>query len=390
MVPVRCDAAIARRGGASGHRLVAAKKRGSLEDTGDRSGKDGLAPSRPARLRPDPPAGRRLLWLVVAVAVGGLTLTLVGVLSTVFALFLLIEARVDDRRTEADLANRASRSPRRSRAVCAVVARAGDRHRARARLADPGRPRPAVRPPDRAHPAHGPQRDRRRALPRWRPSILPWGVALRQRRRGVPADVDADHRLRAVPALPVEREHAADGHDPGAAARHRDVARPRRRRSTRRTSAIGSRGTSRSSRTRTTASSAPGTVEGDRVVTFGGYPDERGVDLEPAYDLDAASRRRATSSRPTSRTSSTSTTRDADPAEVAYLGEHRPSDAGDAPARRARRVDRHRRAELDARSDAFTDRDVELAQLLVREAVGRRSTTRGCTTSCASSPTATR
>ena len=198
------------------------------------------------------------------------------------------------------------------------------------------------------------------------PSIIPWGSHFESARRVVPADVDADRRVRPVPVLPVEREHAAHRHDPGAAARHRDVARPRRdagpegrgspprpahrpRRPRGRLRPLAP-GTSRatgSSRSASTPRTAPWTWS--RRTT------------------SAGSQRRATSSAPTSRSSSTS--------PIPRRTPRRPRTCRASAARawscsRSSSAASPSASSSSARSgiDAFTDRDVELAQLLVREA----------------------
>ena len=203
----------------------------------------------------------------------------------------------------------------------------------------------------------------------------------------VPADVDAGHRLRPVPALPLEREHAPHRHDPGAAARHRDVARPRRdaRPEGRRPPP---RAPHRARRPRRRLRPVHVGREGDRVVTFGCYPDERCVDLEPSYDLGGfpATRDVLASHEPFIVDIDDP---DADPAEVDVPAEHRPPEPGDAPARRPRRVDRHRGAQREAGAGVHasaTSSSPSCSSARRRS----RSTTRGCTTSCASSPTATR
>ena len=62
-----------------------------------------------------------IFWVLFAASIGGLTLALVGVIATVFALFLILEARAGDLRSEADLANRVALATQVT-ATCAVVA----------------------------------------------------------------------------------------------------------------------------------------------------------------------------------------------------------------------------------------------------------------------------
>jgi diguanylate cyclase (GGDEF)-like protein len=106
--------------------------------------------------------------------------------------------------------------------------------------------------------------------------------------------------------------------------------------------------------------------EGDRVVTFGCYPPERAADLEPAYDLAGfpATREVLATHEPLSIDADDP---DADPHEVAYM-----RSIGDRSLVMLPLVVRGESigiVELSAaRAQAFTDRDVELAQLLVREA----------------------
>ncbi len=105
---------------------------------------------------------------------------------------------------------------------------------------------------------------------------------------------------------------------------------------------------------------------GDLVVTFGSYPMDRGGSLEPAYEL---------SGYPATRTVlATHETcvidaddPDADPAEVAYLRSLGHRTLVMLPL--VVRGDAIGIVELSSeRAQAFTERDIELAQLLVREA----------------------
>jgi len=106
--------------------------------------------------------------------------------------------------------------------------------------------------------------------------------------------------------------------------------------------------------------------EGDRVVTFGGHPIERGGSLQPAYDLAAfpATRRVLADHEPyVVRANDPG----ADAAEVEYL-----RSIGHRTLVMLPLVVRGQSigiVELSStRPDAFSERDVELAQLLVREA----------------------
>jgi diguanylate cyclase (GGDEF)-like protein len=106
--------------------------------------------------------------------------------------------------------------------------------------------------------------------------------------------------------------------------------------------------------------------DGDRVVTFGSHPIERGGALQPAYELDAfpATRRVLTTHEPYQvHTADPS----ADPAEVEYL-----KSIGHRTLVMLPLVVRGESIGIvelsSARDRAFTERDVELAQLLVREA----------------------
>ena len=105
---------------------------------------------------------------------------------------------------------------------------------------------------------------------------------------------------------------------------------------------------------------------GDRVVTFGSHPVERGRALEPAYDLTAfpATRSVLASHRPCVINIDDP---EADPAEVDYLRSIGHRSLVMLPL--VVRGDSIGIVELSsARSKAFTERDVELAQILVREA----------------------
>jgi diguanylate cyclase (GGDEF)-like protein len=105
---------------------------------------------------------------------------------------------------------------------------------------------------------------------------------------------------------------------------------------------------------------------GDLVVTFGSYPVERGRLLEPAYELDAfpATRAVLTSHEPCLVDVADDT---ADPAEVEYLRSIGHRSLVMLPL--VVRGDSIGIVELtSARSRAFSERDVELAKMLVREA----------------------
>jgi diguanylate cyclase (GGDEF)-like protein len=105
---------------------------------------------------------------------------------------------------------------------------------------------------------------------------------------------------------------------------------------------------------------------GDRVVSFGCYPIELLTTLEPSYDLE---RFPATREVLNSRTPLLVDAKDpaADPGEIAYMRSH-----GDQTLVMLPLVVRGESIGIvelsSARPNAFTERDVELAQLLVREA----------------------
>jgi diguanylate cyclase (GGDEF)-like protein len=106
--------------------------------------------------------------------------------------------------------------------------------------------------------------------------------------------------------------------------------------------------------------------DGDRVVTFGSYPADRGIDLLPAYDLATFPATRAVLEQ---REPYLVRAEDpaADPAEVAYM-----RSAGQQSLLMLPFIVRGVSigiVELGAsRRDAFSVRDIELAQLLAREA----------------------
>jgi diguanylate cyclase (GGDEF)-like protein len=105
---------------------------------------------------------------------------------------------------------------------------------------------------------------------------------------------------------------------------------------------------------------------GDRVVTFGSHPLERGRSIEPEYELDSfpATRTVLVSHEPCVVDVANPS---ADPAEVAYLRSIGHRSLVMLPL--IVRGESIGIVELSsARSHAFTERDVELAQLLVREA----------------------
>jgi diguanylate cyclase (GGDEF)-like protein len=105
---------------------------------------------------------------------------------------------------------------------------------------------------------------------------------------------------------------------------------------------------------------------GDRVMTFGCYPADRVADLEPAYDLDRFPATRSVLEGHASLIVDAADP-DADPAEVSYM-----QSIGDRSLVMLPLVVRGESigiVELSAkRANAFGERDVELAQLLVREA----------------------
>jgi diguanylate cyclase (GGDEF)-like protein len=106
--------------------------------------------------------------------------------------------------------------------------------------------------------------------------------------------------------------------------------------------------------------------EGDRVVTFGSHPIERGGVLQPAYDLDAfpATRNVLATHEPYHVHTNDP---DADQAEVAYLRSIGHQTLVMLPL--VVRDESIGIVELSAtRENAFSERDVELAELLVREA----------------------
>ncbi|HUG30429.1 MAG TPA: EAL domain-containing protein [Candidatus Limnocylindria bacterium] len=106
--------------------------------------------------------------------------------------------------------------------------------------------------------------------------------------------------------------------------------------------------------------------EGDRVVTFGSYPAERGATLEPAYDLDAfPATRRVLVERSTYVADIENPA--ADKAEVEYL-----RSIGHRTLVMLPLVVRGKSIGIvelsSARAGAFSDREVDMAQVLVREA----------------------
>jgi diguanylate cyclase (GGDEF)-like protein len=107
-------------------------------------------------------------------------------------------------------------------------------------------------------------------------------------------------------------------------------------------------------------------VEGDRVMTFGCFPAERAGDLEPAYALDRFPETRRVLATRTPLIVDVGDP-EADPSEVAYM-----RSIGDQSLVMLPLVVRGESigiVELSAkRAKAFSDRDVELAMLLVREA----------------------
>ena len=106
--------------------------------------------------------------------------------------------------------------------------------------------------------------------------------------------------------------------------------------------------------------------DGDRVVTFGSHPIERGGDIDPSYDLGAFPATRIVLERHVPYVVDTGDP-DADPAEVAYL--HSLGHRSLVMLPLVVRGQSIGIVELSSvRERAFADKDVELAQLLVREA----------------------
>jgi diguanylate cyclase (GGDEF)-like protein len=302
-----------------------------------------------------------VFWVIVAVFVGGLTLTLVGVLSTVFALFLLIEARPDERRTEADLANRVALATQVTAACAVVLEPVIGTALALGSLIPVVLALPYVR---------------RTALTRLMvvsatvgalgllaPSIIPWGVHFE-------SDVAAflstttlivvyglfqfflwNASTRLTDTTQELRHVIEMSHDLAATLDPKDVGH-------------------RLARHIALVAHADECVlstwdpEGDRVITFGGYPEDRQV-LEPSYALEAYP---ATREVLTSHQSVIVDIEDpdADPAEVDYLRELGHRTLVMLPL--VVRGESIGIVELSSARSKFTDRDVELAQLLVREA----------------------
>ena len=106
--------------------------------------------------------------------------------------------------------------------------------------------------------------------------------------------------------------------------------------------------------------------DGDRVVTFGSHPIERGGAIEPSYDLHAFPATRIVLEQHITYVVD-ATDPDADPAEVAYLGSLGHQSLVMLPL--VVRGESMGIVELSsARERAFTDKDIDLARLLVREA----------------------
>ena len=106
--------------------------------------------------------------------------------------------------------------------------------------------------------------------------------------------------------------------------------------------------------------------EADRVVTFGSYPAERGATLEPAYDLDAFPATRRVLAERTAYVADIENP-EADQAEVEYL-----RSIGHRTLVMLPLVVRGKSIGIvelsSSRAGAFSDREVAMAQVLVREA----------------------
>jgi diguanylate cyclase (GGDEF)-like protein len=106
--------------------------------------------------------------------------------------------------------------------------------------------------------------------------------------------------------------------------------------------------------------------EGDQVISFGCYPAERLADLDPSYDLERFPATRAVLNERTTLVIDADDPQ-ADPSELSYMRQH-----GDRSLVMLPLIVHGESigiVELSStRRNAFLDRDVELAQLLVREA----------------------
>jgi diguanylate cyclase (GGDEF)-like protein len=303
-----------------------------------------------------------VFWAVVGFMASGLSLAGVGIVAAVFALYLLMESRSFDRRSEADLATRIAVSTQVT-AVSAVVAEP---------VIGTAIALGSLIPVVMALPYV-----QRHVLSRLMvvsagvgvfslvaPQLLPWGVRFDSTVAVVlPTTTlivvyvlfqlflwNASSRLSDTTS---ELRHVIEmSHDLAATLDPKDVGH-------------------RLARHIALVSHADECVlstwdrEGDRVVTFGGYPENRRV-IEPSYELD---------DYPATRTVLMSHEScvvdaddpDADPAEIAYLRELGHRTLVMLPL--VVRGESIGIVELSsARSKAFTDRDVELVQLLAREA----------------------
>jgi diguanylate cyclase (GGDEF)-like protein len=304
-----------------------------------------------------------VFWALVGFAVGGITLALVGIVAAGFALFLLVESRAGNAQSEADLATRVAIATQVT-AVCAVVAEP---------VIGTALALGSLIPVVLALPYV-----RRTALSRLMvasavvgavclsaPSIIPWGARFDSSVASfLPTSTliivyglfqlflwNASTRLTDTAQ---ELRHVIEmSHDLAATLDPKDVGH-------------------RLARHIALVSHADDCVlstwdvEGDRVVTFGCYPEERLTHLEPAYELG-----RFPATRDVLRShESLIVYHDdptADPAEVEYM-----VSIGDKSLVMLPLVVRGESigiVELSStRAHAFSDRDVELAQLLAREA----------------------
>ena len=303
-----------------------------------------------------------VFWAIVGWVVGGLTLASVGAVAAVFALFLLVESRIGANQSEEELATRVAFSTQVT-AVGAVVAEP---------VIGTALALGSLIPVVLALPYV-----RRAAMSRLMvasavvgiicltaPAIIPWGVRF-DSTVGVVLPTttliivyvlfqlflwNASTRLSDTTQ---ELRHVIEmSHDLAATLDPKDVGH-------------------RLARHIALVSHADECVlstwdrEGDRVVTFGGYPEERRV-LEPSYPLDAypATRRVLTAHE-----ACVVDLEDpnADPAEIDYLRELGHGTMVMLPL--VVRGESIGIVELSStRLKAFSEREVELAQLLVREA----------------------
>ena len=304
-----------------------------------------------------------VFWAVIGFAVSGLSLAGVGIVAAVFALYLLVESQSSDRRSESDLATRIAVSTQIT-AVSAVVAEP---------VIGTAIALGSLIPVVLALPYV-----QRRSLSRLMvisagvgmfslvaPALLPWGVRFDSTVAVVLPTMtliivyvlfqlflwNASSRLTDTTS---ELRHVIEmSHDLAATLDPKDVGH-------------------RLARHIAVVSHADDCVlstwdvENDRVVTFGCYPQERLVDLEPWYELG-----RFPATRDVLRSHQTlivNTDDDtADRAEVEYM-----RSIGDGSLVMLPLLVRGESigiVELSAKRErAFSERDVELAQLLVREA----------------------